>query len=58
LKTYQIKYKKQGIQKYAYTSDFINFYPTYLDVKPKTNLITEKNEFYEKVQKVRNDQKV
>jgi len=58
LKIYQIKYLKQGIQKYAYTSDFINYYASHKDVKTKTNLIIEKKEFYEEVQKMWNDKKV
>jgi hypothetical protein len=49
---------KQGIQKYAYTPDFINYYASHKDVKTKTNLITEKKEFYEEVQKMWNDKKV
>lgn len=58
MKIYQVKYKKGGIQKYAYTSDFIDYYATHKDVKTKTNLITEKKEFYEEVQKMRIDKKV
>lgn len=58
MKIYQIKYKNGGIQKYAYTNDFIDYYQTHKDVKTKTNLITEKKEFYEEVQKMRIDKKV
>jgi hypothetical protein len=58
LKIYQIKYLKQGIQKYAYTSDFIDYYETHIDLKTKTNLIIEKKEFHEKVQKMWHDKKV
>lgn len=58
MKVYQIKYQKQGIQKYAYTSDFINYYATHMDVKRKTNLIIEKKQFYEEVQKMWDDKKV
>jgi hypothetical protein len=58
LKIYQIKYKKGGIQKYAYTDDFIDYYQTHKDVKTKTNLITENTQFYEEVQKMRIDKKV
>ena len=58
MKIYQIKYRKQGIQKYAYTSDFINYYESHKDVKTKTNLIIEKKEFYEEVQKMWDDKKV
>jgi hypothetical protein len=58
LKIYQIKYQKQGIQKYAYTSDFINYYASHKDVKTKTNLIIEKKEFYEAVQKMWDKEKV
>jgi hypothetical protein len=58
LKIYQIKYNFRGIRRYAYTSDFINYYASYIDVKTKTNLITEKKEFYEEVQKMRIDKKI
>jgi hypothetical protein len=58
LKIYQIKYKRGGIQKYAYTSDFIDYYATHKNAKTKTNLITEKKQFYEEVQKMRIDKKV
>ena len=58
MKIYQIKYKKGGIQKYAYTSDFKDYYASHIDCKTKTNLITEKTQFYEEVQKMRIDKKV
>jgi hypothetical protein len=58
MKIYQVKYKKGGIQKYAYTSDFIDYYETHKDAKTKTNLITEKKQFYEEVQKMRTDKEV
>jgi len=58
MKIYQIKYNFRGIRRYAYTSDFINYYASYMDVKTKTNLITEKKEFYEEVQKMRIDKKI
>jgi hypothetical protein len=58
MKIYQIKYKHGGIQKYAYTNDFIDYYATHKDVKTKTNLITEKKQFYEEVQKMRTDKEV
>ena len=58
MKIYQVKYQKQGIQKYAYTSDFINYYASHKDLKTKTNLITEKKEFYEAVQKMWDKEKV
>ena len=58
MKIYQVKYQKQGIQKYAYTSDFINYYASHIDTKTKTNLITEKKEFYEAVQKMWDKEKV
>ena len=47
-----------GIRKYAYTSDFINYYASYMDVKTKTNLIIEQKQFYEEMQKMRIDKKV
>lgn len=58
MKIYQIKYNFRGIRRYAYTSDFIDYYASYMDVKTKTNLITEKKEFYEEVQKMRIDKKI
>ena len=58
MKIYQVKYQKQGIQKYAYTSDFINYYASHKDLKTKTNPITEKKEFYEAVQKMWDKEKV
>ena len=58
MKIYQVKYQKQGIQKYAYTSDFIDYYASHKDLKTKTNLITEKKEFYEAVQKMWDKEKV
>lgn len=58
MKIYQIKYNFRGIRRYAYTSDFINYHASYMDVKTKTNLITEKKEFYEEVQKMWIDKKI
>ena len=57
MKIYQIKYNNNGVLKYCYTNNFIDFYASYTDVKAKTNIIIEKKEFYEKVQKVWADKK-
>lgn len=57
MKIYQIKYNNHGVLKYCYTNNFTDFYASYTDVKAKTNIIIEKKEFYEKVQKVWADKK-
>lgn len=57
MKIYQIKYSHYGIIKYYYTDNFIEYYKTYPDVKTKTNIIIEKKEFYEEMQKMWSDKK-
>jgi hypothetical protein len=57
MKIYQIKYSHYGIIKYSYTDDFIEYYNTYPDVKTKTNVIIEKKQFYEEMQKMWSDKK-
>ena len=56
-KIYQIKYNHYGVTKYCYTDNFIEYYKTYPDVKTKTNLIIEKKQFYEEMQKMWSDKK-
>lgn len=52
MKIYQIKYQAYGIQKYNYTDDFIHYYPTYMDVVRKTNLLNLESKFYDAMQEV------
>ena len=49
LKIYQVKYTYYGTQKYCYTDNFVDFYASYTEVKPKQNRLLFHKEFYNKI---------
>jgi hypothetical protein len=49
MKIYQVKYTYYGTQKYCYTDNFIDFYASYTEVKPKLNRLLFHKEFYDKI---------
>lgn len=49
LKIYEVRYTYYGTQKYCYTDNFVDFYASYTEVKPKLNRLLFHKEFYNKI---------
>jgi len=58
LKIYQIRYSHYGITKWCYTTNFLDYYPSYVEAQQAKNRIDFKKEFYEKMQEMLESQKL
>ena len=57
LKIYEVKYTYYGKRKYCYTDNFIDFYASYTEVKPKQNRLLFHKEFYDKIKEYDTERK-